>query len=125
MGLNGGSGSSCLAIQVGNHPPFSEFTQSVVGPSVDMEFMNVQPLRPEFASRRKLAAKLEPFDSYWQAPKDIDSGYKSFEAYYRANYLPHLPADKSARILVVSCGPGYLLSLLAKAGYQSVVGIDS
>jgi 2-polyprenyl-3-methyl-5-hydroxy-6-metoxy-1,4-benzoquinol methylase len=87
--------------------------------------MNVQPLRPEFAPKRRLAAKLEPFDSYWQAPKDIDSGYKSFEAYYRANYLPHLPADKGARILVVSCGPGYLLNLLAKSGYQFVTGIDS
>jgi 2-polyprenyl-3-methyl-5-hydroxy-6-metoxy-1,4-benzoquinol methylase len=87
--------------------------------------MNVQPLRPEFAPRRRLAAKLEPFDSYWQAPKDIDSGYKSFAAYYRANYLRHLPADKNARILVVSCGPGYLLNVLAKCGYQSVVGIDS
>lgn len=87
--------------------------------------MNVQPLRPEFASRRRLAAKLEPFDSYWQAPKDIDSGYSSFAAYYRANYLPHLPADKSARILVVSCGPGYLLNVLANCGYQSVAGIDS
>ena len=87
--------------------------------------MNVQPLRPEFAPKRRLAAKLEPFDSYWQAPKDIDSGYKSFVAYYRANYLPHLPADKSARILVVSCGPGYLLNLLAKSGYQFVTGIDS
>jgi 2-polyprenyl-3-methyl-5-hydroxy-6-metoxy-1,4-benzoquinol methylase len=87
--------------------------------------MNVQPLRSEHAPRRKLAAKLEPFDSYWQAPKDIDSGYRSFAAYYRANYLPYLPADKSARILVVSCGPGYLLSVLAEAGYTSVVGIDS
>jgi 2-polyprenyl-3-methyl-5-hydroxy-6-metoxy-1,4-benzoquinol methylase len=87
--------------------------------------MNVQPLRPEFAARRRLAAKLEPFDSYWQAPKDIDSGYASFAAYYRANYLPYLPEDRSARILVISCGPGYLLSVLAQSGYSAVVGIDS
>ena len=87
--------------------------------------MNVQPLRPEFTPRRRLAAKLEPFDSYWQAPKDIDSGYSSFAAYYRANYLPYLPEDRSARILVVSCGPGYLVNVLAQAGYRSVVGIDS
>jgi 2-polyprenyl-3-methyl-5-hydroxy-6-metoxy-1,4-benzoquinol methylase len=87
--------------------------------------MNVQPLRPEFAARRRLAAKLEPFDSYWQAPKDIDKGYDSFAAYYRANYLPYLPENRSARILVVSCGPGYLLNVLAKAGYQNVIGIDS
>jgi len=29
----------------------------------------------------KLAARLEPFDSYWQAPQDVESGYKSFSAY--------------------------------------------
>ena len=87
--------------------------------------MNVQPLRPEFAPRRRLAAKLEPFDSYWQAPKDIDSGYNSFAAYYRANYLPYLPENRAAKILVISCGPGYLLNVLAKAGYHNVIGIDS
>jgi len=76
-------------------------------------------------SGRKLAARLEPFDSYWQAPEDVDSGYRSFSAYYRANYLPHLPQDRSARILVVSCGPGYLVSLLAEVGYSNVTGIDS
>jgi SAM-dependent methyltransferase len=89
--------------------------------------MNVHPLSGERApaTRRTLAARLEPFDSYWQAPKDIEAGYSSFAAYYRANYLPHLPADRSARILVISCGPGYLLNVLAQAGYKSVVGIDS
>jgi SAM-dependent methyltransferase len=87
--------------------------------------MNVQPLKPESTSRRRLAARLEPFDSYWQAPKDVESGFKSFAAYYRANYLRHLPQDRSARILVISCGPGYLVNVLAKAGYTAVVGIDS
>jgi 2-polyprenyl-3-methyl-5-hydroxy-6-metoxy-1,4-benzoquinol methylase len=74
---------------------------------------------------RKLAARLEPFDSYWQAPEDVDEGYRSFNAYYRANYLPQLPADRAARILVVSCGPGYLVSLLKERGYTNVTGIDS
>jgi SAM-dependent methyltransferase len=92
--------------------------------------MNVQPLIPERGAergpaRRVLSARLEPFDSYWQAPKDIEAGYESFAAYYRANYLPHLPADRAARILVISCGPGYLVNVLAKAGYAAVVGIDS
>ena len=64
------------------------------------------------AQRRRLTARLEPFDSYWQAPADVDKGYAKFAAYYRANYLPHLPADRDARILVLSCGPGYLVSLL-------------
>jgi 2-polyprenyl-3-methyl-5-hydroxy-6-metoxy-1,4-benzoquinol methylase len=77
------------------------------------------------AASRKLAARLEPFDSYWQAPDDIESGYSSFSAYYRANYLPHLPPDRSARILVISCGPGYLVNLLTQVGYQNVIGIDS
>jgi 2-polyprenyl-3-methyl-5-hydroxy-6-metoxy-1,4-benzoquinol methylase len=74
---------------------------------------------------RQLAARLEPFDSYWQAPADVDAGYAKFAAYYRANYLPHLPADRAARILVVSCGPGYLVSLLRDAGYTNLRGIDS
>jgi SAM-dependent methyltransferase len=73
----------------------------------------------------KLAARLEPFDSYWQAPADVDSGYKSFSAYYRANYLPHIPADRQAKILVISCGPGYLVDLLVRCGYRNVFGIDS
>lgn len=74
---------------------------------------------------RKLAARLEPFDSYWQAPADVDSGYGSFSAYYRANYLPRLPSSREARILVVSCGPGYLVNLLRQVGYRHVLGIDS
>ena len=87
--------------------------------------MNVQPLKPDTAPRRKLAARLEPFDSYWQAPKDVESGFSSFAAYYRANYLNRLPEDRGTRILVVSCGPGYLVNVLSQAGYTSVVGIDS
>ncbi|MEK0083582.1 methyltransferase domain-containing protein [Benzoatithermus flavus] len=74
---------------------------------------------------RRLAARLEPFDSYWQAPVDVEKGYGKFAAYYRANYLRHLPADKAARILVVSCGPGYLVKLLRDEGYADVLGIDS
>lgn len=73
----------------------------------------------------KLAAKLEPFDSFWQAPDDIESGYAKFDAYYRENFLPLLPADRGADILVISCGPGYLVKVLAEAGYRSVLGIDS
>ena len=73
---------------------------------------------------RKLAARLEPFDSYWQAPADVDSGYKSFSAYYRANYLARVPADRNANILVVSCGPGYLVDLLIQSGYRRVLGLD-
>src|SRR5690606_39125343 len=34
-------------------------------------------------------------------------------------------ASREARILVVSCGPGYLVSALREAGYSNVTGIDS
>jgi 2-polyprenyl-3-methyl-5-hydroxy-6-metoxy-1,4-benzoquinol methylase len=85
----------------------------------------VQPIAPAPRESRQLAARLEPFDSYWQAPKDVEKGYDSFAAYYRANYLPNLPPDRNASILVVSCGPGYLVHTLREHGYRNVVGIDS
>ena len=75
--------------------------------------------------RRVLAARLEPFDTYWQAPEDVESGFDSFYAYYKANYLPHMPDDHGASILVISCGPGYLVNMLQSHGYTNVVGIDS
>jgi SAM-dependent methyltransferase len=80
---------------------------------------------PVSSGKRVLSARLEPFDSYWQAPADVERGYSSFLAYYRANYMPHLPEDRAARILVISCGPGYLVNMLAQAGYTNVHGIDS
>ena len=73
----------------------------------------------------RLAARIEPFDSFWQTPKDLEKGYKSFYQYYKHNYLPHVPGDKQCRILVVSCGPGYLVNLLNERGYAHVLGIDS
>lgn len=72
-----------------------------------------------------LAARIEPFDSFWEAPEDVESGYDRFAKFYAYNYLPHLPEDRDARILVVSCGPGYFVNLLAERGYRNVVGIDS
>ena len=73
----------------------------------------------------QLAALHEPFDSNWQIPDNVESGYEKFRTYYRANIVPHLPADKSAPILCISCGPGYLVNLLIELGYQHVTGIDS
>ena len=73
----------------------------------------------------ELTARMEPFDSFWEAPEDIEKGYARFGRFYASNYLTHLPANKSARILVVSCGPGYMVNLLVEQGYTNVVGIDS
>jgi SAM-dependent methyltransferase len=84
-----------------------------------------QSIPSRWTGERQLAARLEPFDSYWQAPADVERGYASFLAYYRANYMPHFPDDRACRILVISCGPGYLVNMLARAGYTNVEGIDS
>jgi|SRR5579863_1247524 len=85
-----------------------------------------EPLGSAVGARsRQLAARLEPFDSYWQAPKDVEKGFHSFVAYYRANYLSHMPESRDARILVISCGPGYLVKMLRDCGYRQVLGIDS
>jgi 2-polyprenyl-3-methyl-5-hydroxy-6-metoxy-1,4-benzoquinol methylase len=76
-------------------------------------------------SKTTLTAKIEPFDSFWEAPENIEKGYTSFGKFYKSNYLKYMPADKQARILVISCGPGYLVNLLTREGYTNVLGIDS
>jgi SAM-dependent methyltransferase len=75
--------------------------------------------------KRPLSARLEPFDSFWQGPKDVEKGYRSWNSYYRANVLPRIPAERSAKILCISAGPGYLVNVLRNVGYTEVRGIDS
>jgi len=72
-----------------------------------------------------LTAQMEPFDSFWEAPSNIEKGYRTFGAFYRHNYLRWIPQDRATRILVISCGPGYFVNLLKQEGYSNVVGIDS
>ena len=50
----------------------------------------------------KLTAKMEAFDSFWEAPENIEKGYSSFGSFYRHNYLRHFPDNKDANILVIS-----------------------
>lgn len=73
----------------------------------------------------ELAARIEPFDSFWEAPSDIEKGYRTFGQFYEHNYLDRIPEDRDARILVISCGPGYFVNVLEGEGYRDVVGIDS
>jgi len=68
---------------------------------------------------------MEPFDSFWEAPRDIERGYDRFGRFYANNYLRFVPTNRAARILVISCGPGYFVQLLADRGYEHVIGIDS
>lgn len=74
---------------------------------------------------RELTAKIEPFDSFWEGPGNIEKGYTSLFKFYKHNYLPHVPADKNSNILVISCGPGYFVDMLNRHGYNNVLGIDS
>ncbi|MBV7338379.1 NAD-dependent epimerase/dehydratase family protein [Chloroflexi bacterium TSY] len=78
-----------------------------------------------FSTRPMLSAKIEQFDSFWEGPDDVEKGYTSFGHFYRANYLPYVPKDRKAKILCISCGPGYFVHLLQEEGYQNVLGIDS
>ena len=65
-------------------------------------------------SQFPLTAKIEPFDSFWEAPENIEKGYRTFYQFYKHNYLKYLPTDKNAHVLAVSCGPGYFVNLLPK-----------
>ena len=73
----------------------------------------------------QLAAQMEPFDSFWEGPENIEKGYRKFHEFYRYNYLPHMPPALDTNVLVISCGPGYFLNTLKQAGYTRVTGIDS
>jgi 2-polyprenyl-3-methyl-5-hydroxy-6-metoxy-1,4-benzoquinol methylase len=73
----------------------------------------------------QLTAQIEPFDSFWQAPKDVEKGYSQFSKLYKHNFLRHLPENRQAAILVISCGPGYFVNVLVNEGYTNVLGIDS
>jgi 2-polyprenyl-3-methyl-5-hydroxy-6-metoxy-1,4-benzoquinol methylase len=73
----------------------------------------------------RLRARMEPFDSHWQAPCDFEPADSGTAKYYLHNYLGHLPDNRNCEILVISCGPGHLVDLLGQEGYRNVLGIDS
>lgn len=75
--------------------------------------------------KRVLAAKMEPFDSFWEGPANIQKGYTTLYKFYTYNYLKYIPENKDADILVISCGPGYFVDMLNRHGYKNVLGIDS
>lgn len=83
----------------------------------------MQTLKNE--ERDQLTSQIEPFDSFWEAPEDLEKGYKSFYRFYKNNYLKYIPQNQGSRILVISCGPGYFVNLLKQSGYSNVLGIDS
>lgn len=74
---------------------------------------------------KNLAAEIEPFDTFWEAPEDVERGYSSFLTFYKHNYRRYLPKDKHVKCLVISCGTGYFVNFLNKEQYKDVMGIDS
>jgi nucleoside-diphosphate-sugar epimerase/SAM-dependent methyltransferase len=73
----------------------------------------------------ELTAQIEPFDTFWEAPEDIEKGYAKFAKFYKRNYFKYITKNKNIRTLVVSCGAGYFVELMQKEGYTDVLGIDS
>lgn len=86
---------------------------------------HVAPVGDALLTDADLAARMEPFDSFWEAPEDVEKGFRSFAKFYSWNYLDKLPARRDVALLVISCGPGYLVDLLTREGYTRVLGIDS
>lgn len=76
-------------------------------------------------NNRDLSSKMEPFSSFWEAPKNIEKGYEKFRKFYKRNYLKQLSINETDRVLSISCGYGYFLSLLKELGVKDAVGIDS
>jgi 2-polyprenyl-3-methyl-5-hydroxy-6-metoxy-1,4-benzoquinol methylase len=95
-------------------------TRSNEQQSAPVGIVEAQGVLPE-----QLSARLESFDSFWEGPEDVEKGYRTFGQFYRVNYLPHMPSNKSVKVLVISCGPGYFMDLLHQEGYTDVLGIDS
>ena len=73
----------------------------------------------------ELTARMEPFDSFWEAPSDIEKGYGRFAKFYLRNYFKYIEPKSKDKILVISCGPGYMLDVLKRQGIDQVLGIDS
>ena len=74
---------------------------------------------------KDLAAQIEPFDAFWEAPEDVEKGFEKFAKFYKRNYFKYMPKNKSVRTLVISCGAGYMVELMNKEEYTNVIGIDS
>ena len=74
---------------------------------------------------QELAAQIEPFDTFWEAPADVEKGFAKFAKFYKRNYFKHMPSDRSARTLVISCGTGYMVEFMRNEGYTDVLGVDS
>jgi 2-polyprenyl-3-methyl-5-hydroxy-6-metoxy-1,4-benzoquinol methylase len=53
-----------------------------------------------------------------------DDEFRIYGAYFKENYLKHIPKNCSIRILDVGCGMGHFLQFLEDHGYNNYLGID-
>ncbi len=63
------------------------------------------------------------YESYASDHAGVDSG-EAVHWVVQRDILPHLPADRSARIIDVGCGQGGLVRELLAAGYTRTEGVD-
>ncbi len=56
--------------------------------------------------------------------QSIAEEYEMHYRYFRKNYLPFMPLDKSARILDAGCGLGHFLNAAIKLRHKNTVGVD-
>jgi 2-polyprenyl-3-methyl-5-hydroxy-6-metoxy-1,4-benzoquinol methylase len=59
-----------------------------------------------------------------QSMKDFETLARRNFPFFKHNYLKHLPADRSSRILEVGSGFGQFLSFAQSVGFTNVLGID-
>lgn len=71
-----------------------------------------------------LFVKIDYGYHYRKWNKDTDEARARVAELYSRVYGEHFPADKSARILDVGCGIGYMLGALRTMGYTNASGID-
>ena len=116
--------SSEKASKILQFTPRFSFKQGVANTAKSYRETNLLQGRLEMITGATLTAKMEPFDSFWEAPTNIEKGYYTFGEFYKANYLKYIPTEKESNILFISCGYGYFVDLLRKNGYSNVLGID-
>ena len=57
-----------------------------------------------------MTARIEPFDSFWEAPADIEKGFDTFRQILSGQLSQASPDRRGARTsLVISCGYGYFV----------------
>lgn len=63
-------------------------------------------------------------DKVYAKSNVLDGQFRGICAMYRELYGRFMPADKTASIVDIGCGPGQFLKFCLKTGYNNILGID-